>query len=73
MSKQLQLRFRNEEDNLVTISLDEPLEPVNPEMVQEVMGNIINDNVLTSNGGALVTMYGARLVERTVEDIELEV
>ncbi|GAB3805792.1 DUF2922 domain-containing protein [Virgibacillus kimchii] len=71
MSKRLELRFENYDGRTVTYSLDNPIEPVDPEAVNAAMDEIINQDTFTSSGGDLVAKMSARLVERTVEEIEL--
>lgn len=71
MSKKLELLFDNTEGRLVTIALDDPIEPVDGNAVQTAMATIINEAALTSSGGDVVAIRGARLVERTVTEIAL--
>ncbi len=72
MAKQLELQFLNEDERTVTISLENPIEPVDPETVKTVMDTIISENVFMTSGGDLVSKKGARIVERTVTDIDIE-
>lgn len=72
MAKQIELQFLNEENRTVTISLEDPIEPVNPAAVHAAMDAVIAENAFTSSGGDLVGKKGARIVERTVTEIELE-
>ncbi|MBY7144633.1 DUF2922 domain-containing protein [Virgibacillus sp. NKC19-3] len=71
MTKKIELKFRNEDDKIVTYALDNPIEPVDPETVNTVMDEIIEQNAFTSTGGDVIRKESARVVERTVEDIEL--
>lgn len=71
--KKLELQFKNEEDNTVTLSIDNPIEPVNATAVNEAMDNILQQDVFTSRGGGLVSKHAARVVERTVTDVEIQV
>ncbi|NEU30770.1 DUF2922 domain-containing protein [bacterium LRH843] len=71
MSKRLDLIFENEEGRQVTVSLDYPIEPVDPELVASSMQAIINSNTLTSSGGDIVAIRSARIVEQNIETIEL--
>ncbi|WP_413380211.1 DUF2922 domain-containing protein [Alkalihalobacillus sp. 1P02AB] len=73
MSKKLELLFENETEKQVTVSVDYPTEPVNPEAIYEAMLEMISANVLTSNGGDITAIRGARLVDRQVETIELPI
>lgn len=71
MAKQIDLQFLNEEDRTVTMSLADPVEPVDVEAVNAAMDTILGENAITSSGGDLVSKKGARIVERTVTEIEL--
>lgn len=72
MAKQLELQFLNEDERTVTISLENPVEPVDPETVKTVMDTIISENVFMTSGGDLVGKKGARVVDRTVTNIDME-
>lgn len=69
MAKTLQLQFLNEEQKTVTISIDNPIEPVSPATVDAAMDTILSANVFISAGGDLVSKKGARLVERNVAEV----
>lgn len=69
--KNLELKFENEDGKTVTYSLEKPVEPVDPESVKSAMDEIIEQNAFTSAGGDLIAKKSARLVEHTVEEIEL--
>lgn len=72
MAKQLELQFLNEDERTVTISLENPVEPVDPQAVGNVMDTIISENVFMTSGGDLVSKKSARIVERTVTEIDIE-
>ncbi|ALX49703.1 DUF2922 domain-containing protein [Lentibacillus amyloliquefaciens] len=69
--KKLELKFFNEDEKTVTYSLEQPVEPVDPIAVTNAMDEIITQNAFTSSGGDLVSKKGARIVDRTVEEINL--
>ncbi|WP_066172434.1 DUF2922 domain-containing protein [Bacillus marinisedimentorum] len=71
MAKKLELKFANEAGSVVTISLDDPIEPVDPLAVSAAMDEIITHNAFSSSGGNLTEKNGARIVERTVNDITI--
>lgn len=71
MSKTLELLFENEEGRQVTVSVDQPIEPVDAAAVANSMAVILNGNTLLSSGGDLVAIRGARVVERNINVIEL--
>ncbi len=69
--KTIELKFENEEGKTVTISLDAPVEPVDPAAVNTAMDAVIAQNAFFSSGGDLVGKKSARVVERNVTEIEL--
>lgn len=73
MSKKIELIFKNQLGRNVTISMDNPIEPVDPAQVSQVMDEVIAQSAFTSAGGSLVSKHAARVVERNVADIEIPV
>ncbi|WP_017755294.1 DUF2922 domain-containing protein [Calidifontibacillus oryziterrae] len=71
MSKKLELQFTNLEGKTATISIDDPIEPVNVAAVSSAMDTILTENIFTSTGGDYVAKKGARIVERNVNEVEL--
>jgi hypothetical protein len=71
MAKKIELIFKNEAGKNVTISLDSPIEPLDPALVAHVMDQVIAEQAFVSSGGALVSKYGARIVERNVSAIQI--
>ncbi|GIO23418.1 DUF2922 domain-containing protein [Oceanobacillus sp. J11TS1] len=69
--RKLELKFLNAEGKIVTYSVDHPTEPADAETIQEAMDTILRENALYSTGGELMEIHSARIVERTVEEIEL--
>lgn len=69
--KNIELKFENYDGKVVTYTLENPIEPVDPDLVNEVMDEIIAQDAFTSNGGDLVEKKSARIVDRQVEDIEI--
>jgi len=69
--KRLELIFENEDGKSVTYTLDNPVEPADSVAVNEAMDEIIAQDVFFSNGGDIVAKKAARIVERTVTDIEI--
>lgn len=70
MAKTLELEFGTQLGKVARISINDPIEPVDPLAVQTAMNNIIAQNVFQSNSGDFVSSLGARLVERNVTDYE---
>ncbi|WP_164667749.1 DUF2922 domain-containing protein [Virgibacillus doumboii] len=69
--KKLELKFLNEEGKTVTYSLEKPIEPVDSVAVKAAMDEIIAQNAFSSSGGDVVSIKGARVVERNVQEVEL--
>ncbi|MFP7492533.1 DUF2922 domain-containing protein [Terribacillus saccharophilus] len=67
--KKLDLQFLNEEGKTVTISLEQPVEPFDEAAINQAMDTVIAQNVISSSGGALVSKKGARIVDRTEQEI----
>jgi len=70
--KTLELIFENELGRTVTYRLDEPVDPADPEAVNAAMDEVIEQNVFGSTGGNLIKKKGARIVERSVTEIDIE-
>ncbi|MFS0821416.1 DUF2922 domain-containing protein [Bacillus timonensis] len=71
MAKTLEMQFKNEDGKTATISIENPIEPVDAVAVSAAMDLIISTNVFLTPGGAIVEKKGARVVERNVETVEL--
>lgn len=69
--KRLELIFENEEGKTVKYSLDQPVEPADPEMIHGAMDEVIEQNAFFSSGGDIVKKKGAQIVEHIVEEIDL--
>jgi len=69
--RKLELKFDNAEGKTVTYSLNNPVEPVDTAAINAAMDEIITQNAFTSSGGDIVAKKSARIVERTVEEIDL--
>lgn len=72
MSKRLEMLFRNEAGGNVTIGIDNPAEPADPAEVAAAMDIIINENTFITPNGEIVAKRGARIVERTVDTIDID-
>ncbi|RIW28767.1 DUF2922 domain-containing protein [Bacillus salacetis] len=71
MAKTLELQFTTELGKMARLSVEEPIEPVDPAKVKQVMDTIIATNVFLSNSGSLVAVEGARVIERNITDYEV--
>lgn len=73
MTKRLELLFINESGKNVIISVDDPKEPIDAVQVSEVMDAILLHNVFISAQGYLAQKRGARVVERKVDPVNIEI
>lgn len=72
--KKLELIFATDLDKTVTFSLDSPVEPVDETAVNEAMDLIVGENVFKpASGGEIIKKKAARIVDRQVADIELDI
>jgi hypothetical protein len=71
MARTLELQFTTKLGKIARLSIGEPIEPVDPENVKQVMDTLIATNVFQSNSGPLVTAEGARVIERNVTEYEV--
>ncbi|EDL65975.1 DUF2922 domain-containing protein [Bacillus sp. SG-1] len=71
MAKTLELQFTTQLGKTARLSIDEPIEPVDPANVKMVMDTLIATNVFQSNSGALAAAKGARVIERNVTEYEV--
>ncbi|HWO77384.1 MAG TPA: DUF2922 domain-containing protein [Bacillus sp. (in: firmicutes)] len=70
MAKTLELEFGTQMGKVSRISINDPIEPVDPVAVELAMNTILTQNIFQSNSGDFVSILGARLVERNVTDYE---
>lgn len=71
MAKKLELKFINQDNRTVTFTLDHPVEPADPVVINQAMDEILAQNCFYSSGGDLVAKKEARIVERNVVTIDL--
>ncbi|WP_175990207.1 DUF2922 domain-containing protein [Bacillus sp. Marseille-Q1617] len=71
MAKVLELEFKTETGKTAKISVNDPIDPIDTIQVKAAMDNLITTGVFGSSGGALVSVDGARVVERNVTDYEV--
>ncbi len=68
MNRTLELVFRNREGKVTRITIDNPVEPVDPQAVETAMDAILTADIF-NHGGGLVEKIEARIVGRSVEQI----
>lgn len=71
MAKSLEMTFISELGKPTKLSVDNPIEPIDPAAVKAAMEQIIAANAFEGNSGDLVLAESARLVERNVTEYEL--
>lgn len=71
MAKALELEFTTELGKSARISIDNPKEPIDEEVVKLSMAQIIAADVFSTSSGKLAAVKSARVVERNVTDYEL--
>ncbi|MDP4549543.1 DUF2922 domain-containing protein [Guptibacillus hwajinpoensis] len=69
MAKTLELQFDTRDNKPFSITLSDPVEPVNPAAIAAAMDAIIAQNCFTTSGGDVTAKKGARLVERNENEI----
>ena len=71
MAKTLELLFLTEGGKSATLSVADPIEPVDVERVKTAMDAVIASNVFTTASGSFISIKGARVVERNVSEYEV--
>lgn len=71
MAKTLELQFSTELGKTARLSIDNPKEPIDEEIVKLSMAQIIASEIFTTGSGKFVSAKGARVVDRNVTDYEL--
>lgn len=71
MAKVLEMQFTNLEGKVAKVTIENPIEPVDPIALAAAMDTIIANDVFITSGGGFVAKHGARVVERNVVDVEL--
>ncbi|KMM36801.1 DUF2922 domain-containing protein [Guptibacillus hwajinpoensis] len=69
MAKTLELQFDTRDNKPFSITLSDPVEPVNPAAIAAAMDAIIAQNCFTTSGGDVTGKKGARIVERNENEI----
>ena len=71
MAKTLELQFATELGKTARLTIDNPKDPIDEEVVKLSMAQIIASEVFTTSSGKFVSSKGARVVDRSVTDYEL--
>ncbi|MFZ5753586.1 MAG: DUF2922 domain-containing protein [Bacillota bacterium] len=68
-TKRLEMIFQNSAGNRITVSVLDPKDDLTAQSVEAAMGQILALNAITTAGGDLTAILGARIVTRDVNDI----
>jgi Protein of unknown function (DUF2922) len=71
MAKTLELQFSTELGKTASLTVDNPKEPIDEEVVKLSMAQIIASEVFTTASGRFVATKGARVIDRNVTDYTL--
>ncbi len=71
MAKTLELQFGTDLGKTARMTVDNPIEPVDTAALKAAMEEIIASNAFFSTNGSLVSVAGARIVERNVTEYEI--
>lgn len=66
MAKTLELQFTTELGKTASLSVENPKEPIDEEVVKLSMAQIIASNIFTTGSGRLAAAKGARMIDRNV-------
>ncbi len=71
MAKVIELHFNSNLGKVAKLTVDNPIEPIDPVKVKSVMETIVAANIFGGKSGTLVGPKEARLVEHNVTEYEL--
>ncbi len=69
VNKTLRMLFLNEEGRTSAVSLADPEENLDAQVIEDCMDHIIDSNMLQTNNGDLVEKIRAEVVERSVDTV----
>lgn len=70
MTQVLELKFDTANGKSMTLTVDQPKADLTALEVENVMQTIISSNIFHNSGSSLVAINQARIVERSVSEIE---
>jgi hypothetical protein len=71
VAKTIELHFTNTNGKISKLTVESPKEPIDAQLVKQVMDQIIAANVFGGTNGDFVSAAEARLVEHNVTEYEL--
>ena len=71
IQKKLVMTFKSSDDKKVSITVDNPREDLEENEIKEAMDTIIEKDIFSSNGGSLVSIVCAKVVQTDTTDYDL--
>lgn len=71
MAQVLEMVFKNQGQKNFSISLNDPRADLTPAEVKTAMDAVIEKNIFKSSSGDVVEVSGARIVDRTITELQL--
>ena len=71
VTKKLLMAFKTDEDKNISISVEDPKQNLTESEILEAMNLIIEKDVFSPNGEALVEKVGAKVVETETQEYDL--
>ena len=71
IQKKLVMTFKSSDDKKVAITVDNPREDLEENEIKEAMDTIIEKDIFSPNGGSLVSIVCAKVVQTDTTDYDL--
>ena len=71
ITKKLVMTFKSSDDKKVSITVDNPREDLEENEIKEAMDTIIEKDIFPPNGGSLVSIVCAKVVQTDTTDYDL--
>ena len=71
IQKKLVMTFKSSDDKKVSITVDNPIEDLEENEIKEAMDTIIEKDIFSPNGGSLVSIVCAKVVQTDTTDYDL--
>ena len=71
LNKKLVMTFKSSDDKKVSITVDNPREDLEENEIKEAMDTIIEKDIFSPNGGSLVSIVCAKVVQTDTTDYDL--
>ena len=70
ITKKLVMTFKSSDDKKVSITVDNPREDLEENEIKEAMDTIIEKDIFSPNGGSLVSIVCAKVVQTDTTDYD---